>query len=61
MALYPDIQDRVIAEIDNVYAAAAAEGRSELTYGEDFEKLVYTYAFMVRISGQDELRTDKRS
>lgn len=48
LALYPDIQDKVIAEVDQVYEQAAKQGRSELTYADDFEKLEYTYGFMVR-------------
>ena len=47
LALYPDFQDEVVQEIDRVYAEAAQEGRIELTYEEDFEKLEYTYGFMV--------------
>lgn len=30
-----------------MYAEAASEGRKELTYKDDFEKLQYTYGFMV--------------
>jgi hypothetical protein len=47
LALRGDIQDKVIEEIDAVYAEAAAAGRKELTYSDDFEKLQYTYGFMV--------------
>jgi hypothetical protein len=47
LALRPDIQDKVIEEIDAVYADAASAGRTELSYNEDFEKLQYTYGFMV--------------
>ena len=47
LALYPEFQDKVIQEIDRVYADAAQEGRTELTYEKDFEKLEYTYGFMV--------------
>lgn len=46
LALRPDIQDRVIEEIAQVYAEAAKERRAEPTYAEDFEKLQYTYGFM---------------
>lgn len=47
LALYPEFQDKVIQEIDRVYAEAAQEGRTELTYEKDFERLEYTYGFMV--------------
>ncbi|KAI9878966.1 MAG: hypothetical protein M1830_010020 [Pleopsidium flavum] len=46
LALRPDLQDNVIAEVDRVYAEAASEHRRELTYANDFEKLQYTYGFM---------------
>lgn len=49
LALRPDIQDRVIEEIAQVYAEAAKERRAEPTYAEDFEKLQYTYGFMVQL------------
>ena len=47
LALYPDIQENVIAEIDLVCTQAAEQGRQELTYAEDFDKFTYTYGFMV--------------
>lgn len=47
LALHPEIQDKVIVEIDSVYASAASDGRAELSYTQDFEKLQYTYGFMV--------------
>lgn len=47
LALRADLQDKVIEEIDRVCAQAAAEGREELTFTEDFGKLTYTYGFMV--------------
>ena len=47
LALYPEVQDRIIEEVDSVYAQAAEQGRSELTYADDFEKFKYTYGFMV--------------
>lgn len=34
-----------MAEIDAVTAVAAAQGRSELSYIEDFDKFSYTYGF----------------
>ncbi|KAL8941986.1 MAG: hypothetical protein Q9216_001919 [Gyalolechia sp. 2 TL-2023] len=46
LALYPEIQDRVVEEVDRVYAEAFAQGRTELTYADDFEKFEYTYGFM---------------
>jgi neutral trehalase len=49
LALRPDIQKKVIEEIDQQYITAAAEGRGELTYDDDFGKLEYTYGFMVRL------------
>lgn len=47
LALRPDLHDKVTEEIDHVYAAAAREGRADLSYADDFEKLQYTYGFMV--------------
>ncbi|OCL05914.1 cytochrome P450 [Glonium stellatum] len=46
LALRNDIQDKIVEEIDAIYVEAASAGRSELTYGDDFEKLRYTYGFM---------------
>ncbi|KAJ8113162.1 hypothetical protein ONZ43_g5217 [Nemania bipapillata] len=46
LAAMPDVQTKVIEELDRVYEEAAAEGRQELTYGDDFPKLEYTYGFM---------------
>lgn len=47
LALYPDMQENLIGELDRVYREAADQGRSELTYTDDFSKLEYTYGFMV--------------
>lgn len=47
LALYPDIQEMAIAELDRVCSQAAEQGRSELTYGDDFESCEYLYGFMV--------------
>ena len=47
LALDPEVQDRVIQEVDQVCDEATAQ-RRDLTYAEDFEKLEYTYGFMVR-------------
>lgn len=49
LTLYKDIQDRVIEEIDAVYAQAEKAGRSELSYTEDFPRFRYLVAFMVRV------------
>ena len=49
LALRPDLQDKVISEIDRVYKEAYDAGRSELTYADDFEKLEYTFGFMYEI------------
>ncbi|KAL4966561.1 cytochrome P450 [Aspergillus stella-maris] len=47
LAIHQDIQDNVIAEIDQVYEHAKDSGsRTELTYEDDFERLEYTYGFM---------------
>jgi len=46
LALHHEIQDAVIADIDSAYEVAAAAGRTELTYEDDFESLQYTYGFM---------------
>ena len=48
LALEPGFQDKVTEEIDRVCDAAEKEGR-DLTYEEDFEKLEYTYGFMVSL------------
>ncbi|KAF7511919.1 hypothetical protein GJ744_003152 [Endocarpon pusillum] len=50
LALRPELQSRVIGEIDQVYADAARAGRTGLTYGDDFERLQYTYGFMEKPS-----------
>ena len=49
LALRPDLQDKVISEVDGVYREAYSAGRSELTYSDDFEKLEYTFGFMYEI------------
>ncbi|KAI9739476.1 MAG: Cytochrome P450 monooxygenase prx9 [Claussenomyces sp. TS43310] len=46
LALRPDLQANVALEIDRIHAEATSEGRTELTYMQDFEKLEYTYGFM---------------
>jgi len=46
LALRPDIQTKVREDINKVYKEALAQGRTELTYDDDFEKLEYTYGFM---------------
>ncbi|KAL1607608.1 hypothetical protein SLS60_002542 [Paraconiothyrium brasiliense] len=46
LALRPDIQAECVAEVDRIYAEAAAESRSTLTYAQDFDKLQYLYGFM---------------
>ncbi|KAL8648733.1 MAG: hypothetical protein Q9226_005871 [Calogaya cf. arnoldii] len=46
LALHPEIQRKVAEEINARSACAVAEGRSGLSYTEDFEQLTYTYAFM---------------
>ena len=47
LALYPQVQDRLIQEIDRVYDEANKAGR-ELSYKDDLSKFRYTLAFMVR-------------
>lgn len=47
LILHPELQDRVLEEIDSVYARAEAEGRSELSYSNDFPRFRYLVAFMV--------------
>lgn len=49
LALRQDLQDRIIQEVDGVYAEAAAEGRTSLNYTDDFEKFQYTYGFMYEV------------
>lgn len=41
------MQDKVIEEIDAIYARAAEEGRTELSYTHDFPRFRYVLAFMV--------------
>jgi hypothetical protein len=53
LAAFPDIQTKVIEEIDRVCEEAAAAGRTELTYKDDFPKLEYTFGFMVSINLYD--------
>ena len=50
LALRPDLQEKVIQEIDFVYATAEDEGRAELSYKHDFPRLQYTYGFMVNLA-----------
>lgn len=47
LALYDDLQDRVIEEIDRVYEESEKAGRTHLSYEEDYPKLTYTLCFMV--------------
>lgn len=49
LALRQDLQDKLIEEIDGVYAEAAAQGRTSLNYTDDFEKFQYTYGFMYEV------------
>ncbi|KAK3324444.1 putative cytochrome P450 oxidoreductase [Cercophora scortea] len=49
LAAWPEVQTKVIEEIDRVYEEAAAEGRSALTYRDDFPKLEYTFGFMYEV------------
>lgn len=48
LALYSDVQDRVLEEVDRVFHEALGQGRNELDYDLDYPKLKYTLAFMVR-------------
>lgn len=45
-----DLQERLIEEIDTVYAQAAKEGRLNLSHAEDFPRFRYLVAFMVYLS-----------
>ncbi|PIG85948.1 hypothetical protein AARAC_004473 [Aspergillus arachidicola] len=47
LALEPEIQRHIAAEVDDVWSQAAMEGRSELTYQFDFSRLQYMYGFML--------------
>ncbi|KAL8981234.1 MAG: hypothetical protein Q9177_005635 [Variospora cf. flavescens] len=49
LALYDDLQDRVVEEIDRVWDEAEKEGRKELDYDNDYPKLEYTLCFMYEI------------
>ncbi|KAE8378309.1 putative cytochrome P450 oxidoreductase [Aspergillus bertholletiae] len=46
LALEPELQRRIAAEVDGVWSRAAEQGRSELTYQFDFPELQYMYGFM---------------
>ena len=47
LACRPDLQDRMIEEIDNVYADVAKQGLQELDYRTNWHRFPYTLAFMV--------------
>ncbi|KAH7113723.1 cytochrome P450 [Dendryphion nanum] len=49
LALRQDLQDKIIKEVDGIYAEAAAEGRTSLNYTDDFGKFQYTYGFMYEV------------
>ncbi|KAI2780016.1 cytochrome P450 [Daldinia loculata] len=44
-----DLQERLIEEIDTVYAQAAKEGRLNLSHAEDFPRFRYLVAFMYEV------------
>jgi hypothetical protein len=48
LAQRPDIQQRLLDEIDEVYNQAALEGRDQLDYELDFNRVGFTLAIMVR-------------
>lgn len=56
LAIQPEIQNRILAEVDRAYTDVANEGRDELSYADDFEKFDYTYGFMVRFPLHSPLR-----
>ncbi|KAI0547230.1 cytochrome P450 [Xylaria curta] len=49
LAIYPDIQNQVLREVDQIWEQARAEGRSELSYNSDFNKFRYLLAFMYEV------------
>ncbi|KAL1623921.1 hypothetical protein SLS56_008116 [Neofusicoccum ribis] len=49
LALHQDIQDKVIEELDAVYASMEQSGLVELSYGVHFEQLRYMYGFMYEV------------
>jgi cytochrome P450 len=49
LILHSDLQDRVLEEIDALYARAEKEGRSELSYTHDYPRFRYLVAFMVSL------------
>ncbi|TGJ85045.1 hypothetical protein E0Z10_g3720 [Xylaria hypoxylon] len=49
LAANPDIQSKVIEEIDDVYKNAIENGREDLTYNDDFPRLEYTFGFMYEV------------
>ncbi|KAF3760421.1 hypothetical protein M406DRAFT_13424, partial [Cryphonectria parasitica EP155] len=49
LMLNQKLQDRVLEEIDAVYARAEQEGRSELSYTQDFPRFRYLVAFMYEV------------
>ncbi|KZT51353.1 cytochrome P450 [Calocera cornea HHB12733] len=46
LALHPDVQTHVLAEIDGAHRAAAAEGRPALSYERDYPRFVHAVALM---------------
>jgi len=48
LAQRPDMQQRFLDEVDEVYARAALEARDQLEYELDFNRVGWTLAIMVR-------------
>lgn len=56
LAINPQIQDRMSSELDQAYERARSQGRTELSYSDDFADLEYCYGFMVRPSNRTSTR-----
>ena len=50
LACRPDLQDRMIEEIDSAYDDAARQGTKTLDYKTNWHRLSYTLAFMVSVN-----------
>ena len=58
LACHPDLQDRMIEEIDNAYGDA---GTKDLDYKTNWHRFSYTLAFMVSVKYPKSFSTCMRS
>jgi hypothetical protein len=61
LSLYGDIQDKMIEEIDCIYAEAEKAGRNELSFDEDLPKFTYVIAFMASVPHPNKDETSPNS